>query len=46
MAANATSQTFVAGRTTVGSGQTMTLPMIVTDGCGPWQTFVGLGRSG
>jgi hypothetical protein len=39
--ANRTSQTFTVTRTT--SGQATTIPMIVTDGCGPWETFVGLG---
>jgi hypothetical protein len=39
--ANRTSQTFTVTRTT--SGQATTIPMIVTDGCGPWETFVGMG---
>jgi hypothetical protein len=38
-----TSYTFWVRRGT--SGQPTTLPMIVTDGCGPWETLVGGGTN-
>jgi hypothetical protein len=44
MAPNTTSQTFTASRTT--AGQALSVPMVVTDSCGPWETFVGLGAGG
>jgi hypothetical protein len=40
MPPNTTSKTFTATRNAAGA---MTVPMIVTDGCGVWQTFVGMG---
>jgi len=44
LAVNTTSQTFTANQTV--PGQAMTVPLVVTDGCGPWQTFVGVGAGG
>ena len=28
------------------AGQAVTVPLIVTDACGPWETFVGVGTGG
>jgi subtilisin family serine protease len=44
MSPNTTTQTFTVSQTT--PGQALTVPMIVTDSCGPWETFVGLGAGG
>ena len=41
IAGGVTGKTFTVSRTS--SNQPMTVPMIVTDGCGPWETLVGLG---
>jgi hypothetical protein len=29
-----------------GDGTSLTVPLVVTDDCGPWRSFVGAGRSG
>jgi hypothetical protein len=41
LAANTTTKTFMIIRTNPAA--TMTVPLIVTDGCGAWETFVGVG---
>jgi subtilisin family serine protease len=44
IAAGTSTLNFNASQTT--PGQAMTVPMIVTDGCGAWETFVGVGAGG
>jgi hypothetical protein len=36
-------QTVVLTVTRLAAGQSELVPITVTDGCGPWQTFVGAG---